>query len=107
MSKVDARAVLDAALQDKKRLDDHAPMLYRMSGTLILIGALLIIPAAAARGMARTPEAMAAIAAAIGILATIAGLGASYHWDTPAGPSIVSAAALAFVFAAALARKRC
>lgn len=72
----------------------------------LLIGALLIIPAAAARGVARTPEGMAAIAAAIGVFATIAGLAASYHWDTPAGPSIVSAVAVVFALAAVLTRNR-
>ncbi len=58
----------------------------------LLIGAMLIIPAAAARGFARSPEAMAAAAVAIGVLASAGGLGASAAFDTPAGPSIVTAA---------------
>jgi zinc transport system permease protein len=62
----------------------------------LLIGALLIIPAAAARGFARTPEAMAAIAVAIGAVASGAGVWASAVTDAPAGPSIVVAAALVF-----------
>ena len=64
---------------------------------VLLIAALMIIPAAAARGLARTPEAMAAIAAAIGVASAAAGLGASLGLDTPAGPSIVCAAAAAFL----------
>lgn len=64
---------------------------------VLLIAALLIIPAAAARGLARTPEAMAVIAAAIGACASIAGLRAAYIFDTPAGPTIVCVAALGFV----------
>lgn len=63
---------------------------------VLLIAAMLIIPAAAARGLARTPEAMAVIAAGIGALSAVAGLRAAYIFDTPAGPSIVCVAALAF-----------
>ncbi len=64
---------------------------------VLLIAALLIIPAAAARGLARTPEAMAVIAAVIGALSAIAGLRGAYVFDTPAGPSIVCVAAILFV----------
>jgi zinc transport system permease protein len=62
----------------------------------LLITALLIIPAAAARPLARTPEAMAAMAALIGGSAAVGGLALSYHADTPAGPSIVATALAAF-----------
>lgn len=63
---------------------------------LVLVTSLFIIPAAAARQVSRTPEAMALFAALIGTLAVIAGLAGSYRWDTPAGPSIVLAAAALF-----------
>jgi zinc transport system permease protein len=43
----------------------------------LLIAAMLIIPAAAARSFARTPEAMAAVAVGLGLLAVWAGLQAS------------------------------
>jgi len=62
----------------------------------LLIGAMLILPAAAARSLSRTPEAMAGFAVLIAALATLGGLGASMRWDTPAGPSIVVAAAIAY-----------
>ena len=62
----------------------------------LLIGALLIIPAAAARPLVRTPEAMAVMAALIAGTAVIGGLQMSLWYDTPAGPSIVSLAAVAF-----------
>lgn len=68
----------------------------------LLIAAMLIIPAAAARGLARTPEAMAVMATLIGGAAAAGGLFASLRWDTPAGPSIVVAAAAAFALAAAI-----
>lgn len=63
---------------------------------VLLIAAMLIIPAATARGFARTPEAMARIAAAIGAISAVAGLQGAYVLDTPAGPSIVCVAALLF-----------
>ena len=63
---------------------------------ILLIVSLLIIPAAAARQFARSPEQMALLAALAGALAVALGLAASLAWDTPAGPSIVVAAALLF-----------
>ena len=63
---------------------------------VLLIAAMLIVPAAAARPLARTPEAMALIAAAIGSAAALLGLRGAYALDTPAGPSIVCAAAIGF-----------
>ena len=75
---------------------------------VLLIAALLVIPPAAARPLARTPEAMALGAALIGATAALAGLGGALHLDTPAGPSIVCAAALLFLAtlaAAALGRR--
>ena len=67
----------------------------RVVGSL-LISAMLIIPAAAARGLARTPERMAAGAALLAAAAVLTGLWSSLRLDTPAGPSIVAAAAIFF-----------
>ncbi|MFK8083653.1 MAG: metal ABC transporter permease [Granulosicoccus sp.] len=63
---------------------------------VLLIAALLIIPAAAARPLSSTPEGMALAAAAIGCVSTVAGLRAALLLDTPAGPSIVCIAAIIF-----------
>ncbi len=63
---------------------------------LVLVTALFIIPAAAARRVSQTPEMMAMVAALIGAVSVAAGLAGSYRWDTPAGPSIVLAAAALF-----------
>lgn len=68
----------------------------------LLITAMLIIPAATARPLARGPEIMAAISAAVGAAAVLMGLAGAQAFDTPAGPSIVSAAAAAFLVSAAL-----
>ena len=59
---------------------------------VLLVTALLIIPAATARWFSRGPEQMALLAAAIGVAAVVAGLYASLEWNTPSGPSIVVAA---------------
>lgn len=64
----------------------------------LLITALLIIPAAASRRLTRKPESMALMASLLGSLSVAGGLGASFLWDTPAGPSIVLSAAALFVF---------
>ena len=64
---------------------------------ILLITSLLIIPAAAARRFARSPEGMALLASGLGCAAVGLGLWASLRWDTPAGPSVVLAAAFLFV----------
>lgn len=72
----------------------------------LLIAAMLIIPAAAARALSRTPEAMAALATGIGGLAAFLGLQLSLWQDTDAGPSIVAAAAVIFALAAVVGQMR-
>jgi len=69
---------------------------------MLLITALLIIPAAAARRFARSPEAMAGAAALLGCVAVGGGLWGSLRWDTPAGPSVVVAAAALFAMSEAV-----
>ncbi len=63
---------------------------------VLLITALLIIPAATARPFARTPEAMAVIASGVATVSAGAGLHASYAFDTPTGPTIVCVIAVLF-----------
>lgn len=63
---------------------------------VLLIVALLLIPAASARPFSNTPEKMAIVATIIAGLSTVLGLQASLYWDTPAGPTIVCVAALLF-----------
>ncbi len=64
---------------------------------ILLITSLLIIPPAAARSFAHTPEQMAGLASLIGSLAVVIGLYMSWQWDTPTGPSVVVAATLLFI----------
>ncbi len=64
---------------------------------ILLITALLIIPAATARRFAMTPEQMAVMASVIGALSVVGGLYGSLEFDTPSGPSIVVAALVFFL----------
>lgn len=64
---------------------------------VLLITALLIIPAASARAIARTPEQMAVGASVFGILAVLIGIMSSHFWDVPTGPAIVVASTLIFI----------
>ena len=71
---------------------------------VLLITSLLIIPAATAQRVARTPEHMAIGASLLGCVAVSAGLGLSWFYDTPAGPSIVVSAAALFLLSHLLPR---
>ena len=71
----------------------------------LLIAAMLIVPAAAARGLSRTPETMAALATVIGGASALGGLQLSLWQDTPAGPSIIVVAAVAFALSSAFGRR--
>ncbi len=73
----------------------------KIVGVLLII-AFLIMPAAAARPFADTPERMAMIAAVIGALASAAGLMLSAWSDVPAGPAIVLVMSAACVAALAV-----
>lgn len=72
---------------------------------ILLITSLLIIPAAAARRLATSPEQMALGATLLGALAVVAGISASWWLDTPTGPSIVVAAALSFLLLSCLKQR--
>ncbi|WP_299014693.1 zinc ABC transporter permease subunit ZnuB [uncultured Photobacterium sp.] len=63
----------------------------------LIITSLLIIPAATARRFSHSPEFMAGLASVIGSVAVVLGLAMSWHYDTPAGPSVVVSAAAIFM----------
>ena len=65
---------------------------------ILLIISMLIIPPAAARRFSKTPEQMAAFAVLAGIVSVAAGLWGSVEWNAPAGPCIVVAASVLFLF---------
>ena len=69
---------------------------------ILLVTSLLIVPAAAARRFARTPEVMAALAAVAGAASVALGLAGSLAWDLPSGPAIVASAVMLFALGAVL-----
>ncbi|WP_417317606.1 iron chelate uptake ABC transporter family permease subunit [Emcibacter sp.] len=73
---------------------------------VLLVTALMIIPAAGARNLARTPGIMVALAVAIGVLSVTSGVVISSNWDVPTGPAIVLSATLVFVLTRILYLKR-
>lgn len=76
----------------------------KMVGVL-LITALLIIPAATARRLASSPEKMVLMAIGFGMIAVSSGLGLSWNLDTPAGPSIVVSAFVVFLLIYTVVRR--
>ncbi len=96
---------------------DHANFIFMimMAGVIaismkivgvLLITALLIIPAATARRFSTSPEQMALLSSLIGLVSVWAGLMGSLEWDIPAGPSIVVAALVCFVLSVISLPKR-
>jgi len=73
---------------------------------LLLITALTIIPAAAARRLGGSPEAMAILGAVVAVIATVLGLGAWALWKVDAGPAVVLAASFIFVLTLAYPQRR-
>ncbi|MCK4502216.1 MAG: metal ABC transporter permease [Desulfuromonadales bacterium] len=72
---------------------------------MLLVTALLIIPAATARRFSGSPETMALLASLLGCLAVAGGLLGSFQWDTPTGPTIVVTACLLFTVGLLLPKK--
>lgn len=69
---------------------------------VLLITALLLIPAATARRFATSPEQMALWASLLGVLSVISGILFSHFWDYPTGPAIVVSAAVLLVISSFL-----
>ena len=73
---------------------------------VLLVAALMIMPAAAARPFASTPERMVGLSAAAASIATLGGLWVSVQTDTPTGPTIVCVALALFLASALVAAVR-
>ncbi len=72
---------------------------------VLLITSLMIIPAATAQRLAKTPEQMVIFSALLGVLGVSGGLTASWYFDTPAGPSVVVSSFLLFLMTQAVKKK--
>lgn len=73
---------------------------------IILVEALLVIPAAAAFQLTRSFVRMMALSVLIGVVSGVGGLFLSYWWDLPSGATIVLTAAAIFFVCFVLSPKR-
>ncbi len=71
---------------------------------LLVINSLLILPAAAARNLARSTRGYVLGAAAVGLVSGVAGLICSYYWDTATGATIVLWAGAVFALTLVIRR---
>jgi zinc transport system permease protein len=69
---------------------------------VLLIVALLVIPASAARNLSSSAKDMLILSVFMGAISFLVGIGASYYLDTPSGPSIVLASTIIFIMSLAL-----
>lgn len=72
---------------------------------ILLVTALLIIPAATARMFSRSPKQMVLVSVLLAILSVIFGLSSSLNWDVPAGPAIVMSASFMFFLSRLIYRR--
>ncbi|MEX0600029.1 MAG: metal ABC transporter permease [Rhodothermales bacterium] len=72
---------------------------------ILLVAALLVIPAATARLLSPTFGRMTVVASCLGVGSAAAGLILSYQVDVPSGATIILVQAAAFVLVAILARR--
>jgi zinc transport system permease protein len=73
---------------------------------VLLIAALMVLPVASSRLLARSFRATVALAVAVGLVSVVLGLTAARQWDLAPGGSIVLAAALIFGVVSLLAGRR-
>ncbi len=64
---------------------------------ILLITAMLIIPAASALAISRSPSQMAKFAMLIGSFSCIFGISGAFYFDAPTGPSIVVSSLICFM----------
>ena len=65
---------------------------------LLLITGMLIMPAAMGRNLSNNPQQMVILSVIAGLLSVIIGLFSSLQFNTPSGPSIITAALILFCF---------
>ena len=65
---------------------------------LLLITGMLIIPAAIARNISNSPQQMVFLSVVGGLISVVTGLFLSLEFNTPSGPSIITAALILFCF---------
>jgi ABC-type Mn2+/Zn2+ transport system permease subunit len=71
---------------------------------IVLVEALLVIPAAIAKNLTRHIRSMVWVSIGASVASTVGGLWLSYHLDFPSGAMVVSVLAVLFFIASLLAR---
>jgi zinc transport system permease protein len=64
---------------------------------ILLVTSMLIIPAASARQISKSPLQMAVFSSLIGVLSVVLGLFLSIFFDTPTGPTVIMTLVIIFV----------
>lgn len=72
---------------------------------IVLVSALIIVPAAAARNVAPDFRGLMGLATAFGVIGAVLGLVASFYLDTASGPTMVVVVVLIFVITLLLRRR--
>lgn len=76
---------------------------FQALGTLMVVG-LIMLPAVAARFWSQEVPGQMAVAVLFGVIASITGLLASYHWSAPASSAIILAAGLIYILSIIIGR---
>ncbi len=71
---------------------------------ILLVTSMLIMPAAAARQVSKSPIQMGVISSFIGVFSVILGLISSIFFDTPTGPTIIMILVIVFIIIFPLSR---
>jgi zinc transport system permease protein len=72
---------------------------------IILVSALVIVPAATARNVARDFRSLMGLSVAVGLISAVGGLVASFYLNTASGPTIVMLSIVLFIISLAAGRR--
>jgi len=72
----------------------------------LLVGAMIIVPAATGRHLAKTLDQFLLLSSAASILSVACGFGIASRWHFPLGPTIVAAASALFLIALVIGHKQ-
>ncbi|MEI8295121.1 MAG: metal ABC transporter permease [Alphaproteobacteria bacterium] len=72
---------------------------------VLLAPALLILPAASAGQIAKSPQQMIGLATGLGLFMFVSGFGASWYYDLPTGPAVVFMGIICFIMTSIMKRQ--
>lgn len=77
---------------------------FQALGSLMVVG-LMMLPAAAGRFWSARVGVITALALGFGLISSVLGLLASYHWALPAGPAIILTAGVIYLISMVIGRR--